>query len=190
RRRFGEQLSTAVQASSAAVGAVIERSMLSDARIVIDGFDFNFSDAARATGDLSGILSVMLEPLFETRFPDHPKFDRTLSSGIVTKFVSGVYGRNHELLSPESLELAATFGIPLGIVRSRDSGSGPSTRQELLQSDIVGRLLTLLPERAGEVISKAVVTAALSEPPVGLVVEAQQLLLASVVATGLVEFVT
>jgi len=190
RRRFGEQLSTAVQASSAAVGAVIERSMLSDARIVIDGFDFNFSDAARATGDLSGILSVMLEPLFETRFPDHPKFDRTLSSGIVTKFVSGVYGRNHELLSPESLELAATFGIPLGIVRSRDSGSGPSTREELLQSDIVGRLLTLLPERAGEVISKAVVTAALREPPVGLVVEAQQLLLASVVATGLVEFVT
>ena len=190
RSKFGEQLATAVQANSAAVGAIVERSMLTDASLVIDGFDFNFSDAARSAGDLSGILSVMLEPLFETRFPDHPSFSRTLTPSSVTKFVSSVFGRHHEILSPETLELAETFGVPIGIVKARESGLGPSTKEELGQSDLVNRLLKLLPERAGDVASKATVTAALSEPPVGLVVEAQQLLLAAMVANGLVEFIT
>jgi hypothetical protein len=113
-----------------------------------------------------------------------------LNSSTVTKLVSGVFGRNHEVLSPEALDLAATFGVPLGIIRERESGLGPSTKEELVQSDLVNRLLKLLPEKAGEVVSKASVSATLSEPPVGLGIEAQQLLLASVVANGLVEFVT
>ena len=190
RSKFGEQLATAVHANSAAVGAIVERSMLTDASLVIDGFDFNFSDAARAAGDLSGILSVMLEPLFETRFPDHPSFAKTLTPSAVSKFVSTVFGRNHDFLAPETMDLAGTFGVPLGIVRPRESGLGPCSKEELGHSDLVNRLLTLLPERPGDIASKATVSAALSEPPVGLVVEAQQLLLAAMVANGLVEFVT
>jgi len=189
RSGYGDQLPAALHAHAAAVDAIVERTMLTDARIVIEGFDYNFSEEARSSSSLSEIMSIMLEPLFETRFSDHPYFAKLLTPVAVTQYVSAVLGSSADL-PPEAEELASTFGIPLGIAVANANGTTSAAREQLHKAGLVKVVLENLPENTSDVLKVDTVAENLGQAPVGLTAEAVQLVLSAVVANGLIEFVT
>lgn len=189
RSGYGDQLPAALHAHTAAVDAIVERTMLTDARIVIEGFDYNFSEEARSSSSLSEIMSIMLEPLFETRFSDHPYFAKLLTPEAVTQYVSAVLGSSADL-TPEAEELASTFGVPLGIAVATANRTTSAVKEQLLESGLIKTVFANLPENTSDVLNLNAVAMQLGQAPVGLTSEAVQLVLSATVANGLVEFVT
>lgn len=189
REKFSDQLPTALHAYTSALEAIVERVMLSDARIVIDGFDYNFSEEARNSDSLFGLFSIMLEPLFETRFPEHPYFAKSLGEAEVETFVAEMYSSSGEL-GRAAGDFAVMFGAPIGLAANTDHGIVATPKAQLEELPHVGKVLQIMPQGILDVLPLRLISAVLIEPPVGLAREAQQLVLAAMVANGLVEFVT
>src|SRR5690606_12850564 len=113
---------------------LINRCFLEDGRLVIDGFDYNFSDDARTSATLSGLFSSMLEPLFEMRYPQHPFFLRNLGLAEVSSLVSDLYSGSRQKLG-DVQQLAQTFALPLGLVKLSEGVYYPATREQMLSLD-------------------------------------------------------
>ncbi len=189
RTKFGEQLPAALHAHGSAAEAIVDRIMLVDARLSLDGFDYNFSESARSAPTLSEVLSIMLEPLFETRFPEHPHFAKTLTEGAVQRFVARILG-DPLAHSPADEELARTFGVPLGISVLEGDGSVVSNISSISTLPLAKQVIESIPLDPAHCLDLNGISAMLSAPPLGLVKEARQILLACLVSGGVAEFVT
>lgn len=189
RAKYSDQLSAMIQTHARLVDKLIERTMIGDARLVIDGFDYNFSDAAREASSLGGMMSIMLEPLFETLYFEHPYFSEPLTDEVVDRFVSEVCGSSaSEPLA--TARLAQAFGSPLGLVSDEPGNTLLRSRDALCEIEYVNIVSRILEDsgRTPTPIARAFVE--LSAPPYGLSRQAVRLILASMSATGLLEFVT
>jgi len=130
RDKFSEQIRAAVHAHSIAAEKILTRSFLDDANLVIDGFDYKFTEEARSAQSLSEIFGSMLEPLFETRYPSHPYFTRTLEYDDVASIVTDLYnGTRRDLADTQSR--AQTYAFPLGLVRLEGTSFVPEARERL-----------------------------------------------------------
>lgn len=188
REKFGDQIRPALHTHLVLADRILSRVFLEDAGIVIDGFDYNFTEEARAAATLSDVFGTMLEPLFEVRYPKHPYFLRRLTAAEVSTVVSDLYSGSRQRLS-EVQQLAQTYALPLGLVRLRDGVYLPESADELLKLDYVRKVKELLDESAAT-IRLTDVYAALRTSPYGLVREAQQLVLSAMAAQRMIEFVT
>ncbi|MER3430590.1 MAG: hypothetical protein C4324_06010 [Blastocatellia bacterium] len=188
REKFGEQIRPTLHSHLVLADRIFSRVFLEDARIVIDGFDYNFTEEARGAATLSEVFGFTLEPLFEVRYPKHPYFLHRLTTGEVSAIVSDLYSGARQRHA-EVQQLAQTFALPLGLVRLREGVYLPESAEELLKLDYVRKVMELL-EESGDAVPLREVYAALRIPPFGLVREAQQLVLSAMVAQRLIEFVT
>lgn len=188
-RDFAEQIRTVGHSHTLAVEKIWKRIFLEDARLVIEGLDYNFTETARNAGSLAEIFTEMLEPLFEMHFPDHPRFGHTLGMADVSALVQDLFSGARPNLA-EVQRLAEIYAFPLGLVVERGGMFVPESEENLLALPVVGDILALV-RRAGEdTVSLRSVYRGLRRPPVGLVREAQQLVLAALVANRKIEFVT
>lgn len=186
---YGDQVRAAGHAHAIAVEKIWTRAFLQDGKLVIDGFDYNLTEEARSAASLSDVFSIMLEPLFETRFPIHPFFTQTLGMGEVSSLVKDFFSGAKQNLA-EVQRLAETFALPLGLVDRRGEVYIPESEENLLALPIVSDVLSLLNESAEETVSLKTVYRQLRKAPNGLVREAQHLLLTALVAQRQIEFVT
>lgn len=189
REAHSDHIRGAFHAHVLLMDRLISRVFLEDGHLSIDGFDYNFSDAARTSPTLSGLFSSMLEPLFEMRYPSHPYFLRSLGLGEVSSLVSDLYSGSRQKLG-DVQQLAQTFALPLGLVKLVDGVYYPASREQLLTLDSVRKIEAVLdgsPNASAELKS---VYVELRKPPAGLVREAQQLILAAMVSQRMIEFVT
>lgn len=189
REKFSEQIRASVHAHSIAAEKILTRSFLEDGQLVIDGFDYNFTEEARAAQNLSEMFSSMLEPLFETRYPDHPHFTKALLCDDVASIVTDLYnGTRRDLADVQSR--AQTFAFPLGLVQLEGTSFVPETHERLGGLPIAKVVLDLAGESGSGTVTLTDVYSRLRHSPYGLGREAQQMLLTALVAERYIEFVT
>ena len=189
REKFSEQIRASVHAHSIAVEKILNRSFLEDGQLVFDGFDYNFTEEARSAQNLSELFSAMLEPLFETRYPEHPYFTRTLEYGDVASIITDLYNGTRQHLA-DVQSRAQTFAFPLGLVRLEGTSFVPESSERLAALPIVAEVLGLVEASAAKPVSLTDVYNQLHKAPNGLVRDAQQMVLTALVAQRQIEFVT
>lgn len=189
REKFSEQIRASVHAHSIAVEKILTRSFLEDGKLVIDGFDYNFTEDARGAQTLGEVFGTMLEPLFETRYPDHPYFTRTLETADVASIVTDVYNSTRRDLA-DVQSRAQTFAFPLGLVRLEGTSFVPESRERLASLPVSKLVLESVESSGGRPVSLTDVFLRLRKSPNGLGRQAQQMLMTALVAERYIEFVT
>jgi hypothetical protein len=189
REQFGDQIRAAGHAHTLAVEKVWTRIFLDDAKLFIDGLDIKFTDEAKSAQSLSEMFSIMLEPLFEARFPNHPYFLQTIGMAQVSSLVNDLFSGARANLA-EVQELAKTFALPLGLVDLRGDLYILETEENLVNLPLAKEILNLVAEGGGETVSLKTIYKLLKKEPFGLTREAQHLILTALVAQRQVEFVT
>ncbi len=189
REAFADQIRAALHSHVVAAEQIFNRVMLDDGRLVVGGFDYNFSEDARSVSQLIDLFTTMLEPLFETRFAEHPFFSKRLGMVEVTTLVSDFYSGSRQMLT-EVQNLAATFALPLGLVREDNGMLVPQTADGLKEAPLAAKVLSLAAAETEPTLSLRKIYTELRSEPVGLVREAQHLVLAALVSQRLIEFVT
>ena len=188
RREFSEQLRASIHSHSIAVENILNRVMLGDGRLVIDGFDYNYTDEAQGATSLSDLFAIMLEPLFETRFSQHPYFAKKLGADDAATMVPDLHSGATKNL-PEVQEQARAYGIPLGIAAEVDGVVVPEATERLLELPLVKAVMNAVDSEEGTV-SIDDIASMMRQSPFGLVREGQHLLLSALVAQRQIEFVT
>lgn len=186
---FGEYVRAAGHAHTLAVEKIWNRVFLQEGKLIIDNSDYALTDEARAAQNLSEMLSIMLEPLFETRYPMHPFFAQTLGMNEVSALVNDLFSGARQNLEPVQ-RLAETFALPLGLVALRGDSYVLETEEKLLSLPLMQEILSLVDDNADEMVSLKTVYHQLKKVPNGLVREAQHLILTALVAQRRIEFVT
>jgi hypothetical protein len=189
RAEFGDQLRAAGHAHSIAIEKIWNRIFLADGKLVIEGYDFNFTEDARNSQSLAKIFTAMLEPLFEMKFPNHPVFTQPLGMNEVSTLISDLFSGTRQNLT-EVQRFAELFALPLGLVIQRGSSFVLETEENLLRLPITQEVLSLVKNSAEETVSLRTVYRHLKREPIGLVREAQHLVLTALVANRQIEFVT
>jgi hypothetical protein len=189
RTEFGDQLRAAGHAHSLAIEKIWNRIFLADGKLIIDGFDFNFTEEARNAQSLSKIFTIMLESLFEMKFPTHPVFTQPLGMTEVSTLISDLFSGTRQNLA-EVQRFAELFALPLGLVTRRGNSFILETEENLLKLPIAQEVLALVKKSSEENVSLRTVYRYLKREPIGLVREAQHLVLTALVANRQIEFVT
>jgi hypothetical protein len=190
REEFSEQIRASLHSHAVRVGKIAYRLFLEDSKLVIDGFDYNCTEEARGAQSLSELFSTMLEPLFETRYPEHPVFSQRLSMTEVATLISDLYNGSRRNL-PEVQQLARSYALPMGLVTEVDGLLEPQSDEVLVglpaAAEVLGRVASM---KNGDAVSLKEIYDALRQEPRGLVREAQHLLLTALVAQRQIDFVT
>ena len=189
RAEFGDQLRAAGQAHSLAIEKIWSRIFLADGKLIIDGFDFNFTEEARNAQSLSKIFTIMLESMFEMKFPTHPVFTQPLGMTEVSTLISDLFSGTRQNLT-EVQRFAELYAQPLGLVTQRGNSFVLETEENLLKLPIAQEVLALVKAATEETVSLRTVYRYLKREPIGLVREAQHLVLTALVANRQIEFVT
>jgi hypothetical protein len=189
RNEFSDQVRASLHSHNLSADRIFDRSFLGDGNLNIDGFDYNFTEESKASKNLPDLLSAMLGPLFESRYPEHPHFRSRLGVNEVAVLVADLYSGNRQYLD-EVQRLAEAFALPLGLVRDQGGAYVPEAEETLLQLPLVVRVLQLVEANGKEPVTLKSVYAELRQSPHGLAREAQQLILAALVAQRQLEFVT
>lgn len=188
RGEYGEQIRAAGHAHTLAVEKIWTRIFLSDGKIFIDGIDTKFSDEAKSAATLAQMFSVIIEPLFEARFPQHPSFSQPLGMTEVSTLVNDLFsGARSNLTNVQ--ELAERFALPLGLVRNHNDALILESEENLVKLPLAQEILNLVKADDKSVSLKSIYKK-LKQPPFGLVREAQHLILTALVAQRQIEFVT
>ena len=190
REEFSEQIGPSLHSHAVRVGKIANRVFLEDGKLVVDGFDFNFTDEARTAQTLSELFSVMLDPMFESRYPEHPIFKQRLGMSEVSALIADLYNSSQQNL-PEVQRLARSFALPMGLVVDEDGVLVPQTDEGLTSLSAAAEVLSKVAKvNDGETVSLDEVYDHLRKEPRGLGREAQHLLLTALVAQRQIDFVT
>jgi hypothetical protein len=189
KEEYAEQIHAAGHAHTIAVERIWNRMFIEEADFIIEGFDYNFTEEARTAQTLSDLFATMLEPLFETRYAQHPVFAQTLGMTEVSTLVNDLFSGARANL-PEIQQLAETFAFPLGLVSPHGANYILEKEENLVALPLAQEVLALVRESDGETVSLKNVYKKLKQSPVGLVREAQHLILTALVAQRQIEFVT
>ncbi len=189
RAEYQDHLSAAAQVHAFAVEKIFQRVFLNDGTLLIEGFEYNFTEEARNAQSLAQIFTIMLESLFEGKFPLHPYFPSVIKfkdvTALVTEFFGGARPRTDEVQT-----LAGLYCQPIGIVSNADGVYIPADADELRANELVKLAFESIDAARGEVTPLERIFGRLGAPPYGLVREAAYLLLSAMVAARLLEFVT
>ena len=190
REEYNEQIRPVLHSHAVRVGKISNRLFLEDGKLVIDGFDYNCTDEARVTQTLSDLFSMMLEPLFATRYPEHPNFQHRLSMTDVATLISDIYNGSRRNL-PEVQQLARYYAAPMGLASEVDGVFEPLADDALVSlpaaSDILAKVNAT---KDGDTVPLREIYDELRKEPRGFVREAQHLLLTALVAQRQIDFVT
>lgn len=188
RHEFGEQIRAAGHAHTLLVEKIWNRIFLGGGKISIDGVEVELSEEAKSSATLAQMLSAMLEPLFEARFPQHPSFSQPLGMTEVSILVNDLFsGARSNLANVQ--ELAEKFALPLGLVKNHNDVLILESEENIARLPLAREILSLIKDDDATVSLKSIYRH-LKQPPFGLVREAQHLVLTALVAHRQIEFVT
>jgi Family of unknown function (DUF6079) len=184
---FGEQARTAAHSHASVVKKIWKRIFIEDGKMIVDGQQRGFLRDSHDFESLSEMFSLMLAPLFDTRYPNHPKFESTLAMNEVSKIVGELFsGKNQP--SADVLQLAEKFALPLGLVSLQNNVYALANDEQILQPEWSQRLNSLITNE--ETVPLRRIYRELKKAPLGLVKEYQNLIFAAFAANHKLEFVT
>jgi hypothetical protein len=186
--KFAEQVRAAGHTHAESVKKIWKRVFLDEANLVINNQKIPFSDESKSADNLSQAFSSMLQPIFEERYPNHPIFAQNLGINEVSQLVSELF--TGKQLSPQIEQLAETYALPLGLVSLRNETYVLESKDSIQKLDWWKKVNVLLEEKVSETIPLKDIYRTLKQSPLGLVHEAQHLVLSAMVANREIEFVT
>jgi hypothetical protein len=189
REEYGEQMRAAGHAQMMTIEKIWNRIFLEDAKLIISGLDYNFSESAQRALTLQELFSKILEPFFDARFPDHPHFTETIGIDEVSQLINDFFS-GARLNLAETQHLAKTFALPLGLARQNENNFVLESQENLNKLPLVREILSEVEQNSAEMTSLQTIYKKLKQPPNGLAREAQQLILTALVANRQIEFVT
>ena len=187
RDQMGETLSTALHVQSLAIEKIWQRVFLLDSYLTAGGLTFKFTEEARSAYSLTQLMTIMLGPVFEGQYPEHPQFAEHLGHKQTAALISNFFGGS-EVNSPESQKLAESFAFPLGLAARVNGVFVPISAENLVENEIVKA--GFAGSDAETMVPLKDIAMRLQAPSVGLTREAQHLILAALVAQKQYEFVT
>lgn len=189
RRKFQNHIAAAIQFHAIAVERIFQRAFIDEGVLTIEGFHCTFTDETRSATSLSEVFSIMLESMFEGRFPLHPHFSQIMRFSDVSMLVTDLFGGARPN-SDDVQRMAEDYGLPLGIVAMSDAGFVQTDPELLLREPLVRLIFDSLEREKSDVVTLDTIFESLESKPFGLVREAAYLLLSALVAARLLEFVT
>ena len=186
---FAETAIAAEQTTAAIIERIWTRVLLDEGKLIIQDAESSFTPEAKAERNLASALEIALAPVFEARLPAHPDFDGLLTTNEVSQIVSELFGGANPN-SAETQRLAETFAAPLGLVAKRGANWALESDENLLKLPLIQTILHETDAVNGKTVSLNEISQKLKAPPHGLQPEAQNLLLAALVARRRLEFVT
>ncbi len=187
RQTFGEGASTTIHLHSASVDKICQRIFFDDASICSNELEFSLDCDLRSTHNLAQLFTEALMPIFERRYPSHPLFVQPLGYKEVTQLIANFFG-GADVFSSRVQDLAQWLAEPLGLAVNSPDGYIPASGESLVELPSVKAAFA---DWSGmETIYLSVLSSRFSAPPLGLTREAQQLILAALVAQREIEFVT
>jgi hypothetical protein len=189
REQYGEQMRASGHAQMMAIEKIWNRIFLEDAKLIIGGLDYNFSESVQAAKSLRELFSKTLKPFFDARFSEHPQFSDTLGKVEVSALINDFFSGARQYL-PETQQLAKTFALPLNLVRQNENNFVLESQENLNKLPLVREILAEIEKNPGEMVPLKTIYKKLRQSPNGLALEAQQLILTALVAGRQIEFVT
>lgn len=189
KETFAEQVRAAGHTHKSAIRKIWNRIFLQEASFVIGQTPYAFTETGQAAQTLSDMLSEMLVPLFEGRYPEHPEFAGTLGMNEVSRLVSEHFSGQKQML-PEVQELAEAYALPLGLVVNHGGNYILNSGEDLLEHPYIKQVMDMAAAGGSNMISTKSIYPKLKQSPYGLGREAQHLVLAALVALRHLEFVT
>ncbi len=189
REQVKDKIATVAPIQSLAIEKIWQRVFIADSRLVVDGNEYPLSEDARSSHTLSQLFTIMLAPVFESRFPEHPEFSYILgvkeAARLIGQFFASSAQKGNELQ-----RLAATFARPLGLVAAHGDEFVPASADVLMQLPVVRAALDGVKLASDTVVTLDQISTRMVAAPFGLTREAQHLVLAALVAQRQLEFVT
>ncbi|HTK39225.1 MAG TPA: hypothetical protein VL325_12095, partial [Pyrinomonadaceae bacterium] len=189
REQFPEQIRTASHSHMVAVEKIWNRIFLLDGKLIVNGKENVFTEAACGADRLSEIFSLMLKPMCEALYPDHPHFEETLGMNEVSALATDLFSGGGQS-SAELQILAEKFALPLGLVTRRGEIYLPEYEEVLASLPVVSEILALVDRSDEKSITIKAIYKRLKQAPYGLSREAQHLVLTALVSRRQIEFVT
>ena len=189
RDTFKDKLAAATHIQSLAVEKIWQRIFLADACLIIGKAEYRISDEARPSHTLAQLFTIMMTPVFEYRFPQHPDFFEPFgvkeAAKLTGQFFGGA-GRNNSDIQ----RLAEDFALPLGLVELQGESYVPVSSEALAELSIVSTAFDGIDFGTDTVVKLSQISSRMRSAPIGLTRESQHLVLAALVAQRQFEFVT
>ena len=122
REKYRDSLPAAIHAHSIALEKLWQRVFFENAVLVQGENEYAFTADAVMSHSFTELFSVMLRQAFETLYPEHPRFARTLEESdtlLVTKHLFGGSPASGSDVEPHVADLA----LPLGLVKEVEGGT-------------------------------------------------------------------
>jgi hypothetical protein len=186
---FGETARAAELTFAAVLERIWTRVFLDEAVLLFENKTFRFSSEAKSARALSDAIEIALAPIFDELFPAHPHFEQALTAAEVSVIVSDLFGAANPNAA-ETQTLAETFAAPLGLAAKSGAYFALESDENLLRLPLVQTILETMNQNVGRVVPLSEMVEKLRVAPYGLSREADNLLLAALVARRRLEFVT
>jgi hypothetical protein len=187
RQRFGEGASTTIHLHSASVDKICQRVFFDDASLYLDELEFSLDCDLQSTHNLAQLFTETLRPIFERRYPSHPFFLQPLGHKEVTQLIVNFFG-GADVFNRRIQNLAQWLAEPLRLAVNTADGYVPASGESLVQIPAVKAAFTGW--SGDKTLYLSDLSSQFASPPLGLTREAQQLILAALVAQREIEFVT
>lgn len=185
---FGDTARAAERTHAALAERFWSRIYLEEGLLLAGNVRRHLPPRARASATLAEALTITLAPFLASRYPLHPEFSEGLGTAEVAHLVGGLFGGANQ--GAQSVqELARLFALPLGLVSLRGEVYTLEAGDTALSQPWTREVLAQVDEADGEMVPLAAVYRRLGGEPYGLPREAQQLVLASLVAQRRLELV-
>ncbi|MBK7393510.1 MAG: hypothetical protein IPI64_09470 [Chloracidobacterium sp.] len=189
REQFKDKLAAVAPIQSLAIEKIWQRVFLAESRLIVDGTEHPLTDEARSSHTLSQLFTIMLAPVFDAQFPEHPEFSHVLGVKEAARLIGQFFASSAQQ-SGELQRLAATFAMPLGLVESSEDQYVPVPAESLMQLPFVRAAFDGVNISNEAVVTLDDLASRMGAAPFGLTREAQHLVLAALVAQRQLEFVT
>ncbi len=186
---YGDAAQAAERMYTSLAERIWTRVYIEDGLIHTGGYAQRVPDEARTAPSLSEALTTILSPILSMRYPLHPIFTEPLGLNEVTHLVISLFGGANQGAASVQ-ELAKLFVAPLGLVSHRGDTYALEAGEQILRQPWVREIATMTDEAGGDIVPISEIYRRLRGEPYGLLREAQQLVLAALIAQRRIELVT
>lgn len=148
-----------------------------------------WTEEAHGAATLMSALTILLAPVFDRRFAEHPVFNEILGEAETARLIGDFFGGSNAS-DAGAQHLARTFAVPLGLAVMRGDTCALDTGDASLKRAWIRDTLALTDAADGDVVPLEIIQRTLKRTPYGLSREAAQLVLSALVAGRRIELVT
>jgi hypothetical protein len=189
REKFRDLIPTALHVHSISVEKIWQRVFFNDAKLLTGNAELIFDDHVRSSHTLGQVITAITSEPFEQEFPNHPEFAKVLGEREAGRLIEHLFSGAHPN-SPEVQDFAQTFALSLGLVEEVSGVLTPVQETDLVALPVV-RDIVLDPKYEKEpLIPISELSERMRQSPYGFTLEAQHLILASIVGQRMFEFIT